>query len=384
MNRASRPAVVVAILALTAAALLRQFAQPAPDEWFAHDQQVYLAMTQAPFAATPLARRAPASWRILPPLVAGAAGRLTRRGPAFGFFILTFASFACIPIAAMTLLRRIGVTPTTTMILGAVAGLAPPVLGYMSWDVVRIDPFGLLLVYLSAIAVVAERPVGLTLVLLALSLTKETVLLAAFFAVGWSALFARKMLPVALLATAACVVVRWVLLPFWLPSPAVDGFVNLDGFRGVIGSLSLRYVARRGLLATASTFNVLLPLAAMAVIRERRSARGWLFAASIAVAFSQTLFASDTQRVTAAAYPFVLILCGFELDRIAEDRRRLAGALLVAAQFPWLLVYGRLVPDLPGIRFVEILIFVASMIAAAVTWAWRPAVAVAVRRGIHP
>jgi hypothetical protein len=218
----------------------------------------------------------------------------------------------------------------------------------------------------------------LILAILALSLTKETVLLAAFFAIGWSVLFARKMLPVALLATAAGVLLRWILLPLWLPSPAADGFANLNGFHGVIDSLSFHYVARRGLLATASTFNVLLPLAAMAVIRERRSARGWLFAASIAVAFSQTLFASDTQRVTAAAYPFVLVLCGFELDRLAEDRRWFVGALLVAAQCPWLLVYGRLVPDLPGIRFVEIVIFVASVSAAAVTWASRPSVEVAV------
>lgn len=375
MSPASRPAVVVAALALTAAALLRQFAQPAPDDWFAHDQQVYLAMARAPFSDTPIARKAPASWRILPPLVARAAGQLTRRGPEFGFFVLTFASFALIPIAAMAFLRRIAVTPVSSVFLGAVAALAPPVVGYMSWDVVRIDPFGLLLIYLTAIAVVAERPVALIVAILALSLTKETVVLGAFFAIVWSALFARKMLPVALLATGAGVLIRWVLLPRWLPSPTVDGFANLNGFRGVLDSLSLRYVARRALLATASTFNVLLPLAAMAVIRERWTARGWLFAASIVVAFSQTVFASDTQRVVAAAYPFVLALCAFELDRLPEDRRWIVGVALVAAQFPWLLVYGRIAPDLPGIRLVEIVIFVAAVVAAAVTWARQPSLA---------
>ena len=372
MTPTARPAVVVAVLALTAAALLRQFAQPAPDEWFAHDQQVYLAMTRAPFADTPPARRAPASWRILPPLVARAAGQLTRRGPEFGFFVVTFASFALIPIAAVAFLRRIGVTPASAVCLGAVAALAPPVVGYMSWDVVRIDPFGLLLVYLTMIAVVAEHPVALILAILALSLTKETVLLGAFFAIGWSALFARKMLPVAVLATGVGVLIRWALLPRWLPSPAVDEFANLSGFRGVLDSLSLRYVARRALLATASTFNVLVPLAAVAVIRERWTARGWLFAASIVVAFSQTLFASDTQRVVAAAYPFVLALCAFELDRLPEERRWIAGAALVAAQLPWLLVYGRIALDLPGIRLVEIVIFVASVVAAALTWALQP------------
>jgi hypothetical protein len=121
----------------------------------------------------------------------------------------------------------------------------------------------------------------------------------------------------------------------------------------------------------------------MAVIRERWTARGWLFAASIGVAFSQTLFASDTQRVVAAAYPFVLALCAFELDRLPEDRRRVVGGALVAAQLPWLMVYGRIMPDLPGIRLVEIVIFVVSVIAAAVTWSQLPAVAGRLRPGIH-
>jgi hypothetical protein len=122
------------------------------------------------------------------------------------------------------------------------------------------------------------------------------------------------------------------------------------------------------LLGSAATWNVLLPLAAVSLIRERRTKRGFLFTATIAVALCQVLFASDTQRVVAAAYPFVLAVCSFELDRLPERRRRFVGAALVVGQLPWLLVYGRIVPDLPGIRAAEIAIFVFSLGVAAVTW----------------
>jgi hypothetical protein len=80
------------------------------------------------------------------------------------------------------------------------------------------------------------------------------------------------------------------------------------------------------------------------------------------------LFASDTQRLVAAAYPFVLAVCAFELDRLPERRRRLVGAALIVGQLPWLMVYGRIVPELPGIRAAEIAIFVFSLAIAAVTW----------------
>ena len=96
-----RPAIALAVLALAAAACLRHFAQPAPAQWYAHDQQVYLAMARAPFSDDPEARRAPASWRILPPLIARFAGQLAGDAAERGFFILTFASFALFPVAAL-------------------------------------------------------------------------------------------------------------------------------------------------------------------------------------------------------------------------------------------------------------------------------------------
>jgi hypothetical protein len=368
MRPAVGASVMLAVLALSAAGLIRQFARPAPDEWFAHDQQVYLAMTRAPFADDPETRRAPASWRILPTLIARAIGQATGRGPEFGFLVLTFASFALIPIAARALLIRLGVTAGVAGLCGAFAALAPPILGYLSWDVVRIDAFGVLLIYVTAIAAVAESRAAVAVALIALSLTKETMLLGAFFAIGWSALFARRMLPAALLAAGVGALIRFVVLPTWLPPPSIDGFASANGLRGVIESMSLRYVGRRVLLASSSTFNLLLPLAAAAVVRERWSARTWVLAAAVGVGCAQILFASDTQRVVAAAYPFVLALCAFEIDRMSERGKMIAGAVLLVGQLPWLIVYGRILPDLPGIRVVEILIFLSTAALIAVLW----------------
>jgi hypothetical protein len=368
LSAAGRPSVAAAVLALTAAAMLRQFAQPPPADYFSHDQQVYLAMARTPFADTPIVRSAPASWRILPAVLARVGGEITGLGPSFGFFVVTFTSFALIPAATMGFLRRLGVTSTSATVCGAIAALAPPVIGYLSWDVVRVDAFGLLLLLAIAVAVVAERPVALCLAIVGLSLTKETVLIGAFFAVAWSVLYRRRMLPVSLMSLALAVFIRWVALPWWLPPPEVNHFSNLNGLLGALDQLSVRFVARRALLASASTWNVLLPLAAVSLIRERRSKRGFVFMATIAVALSQVLFASDTQRLVAAAYPFLLAVCAFELDRLPERRRRFAGAALVVGQLPWLLVYGRIVPDLPGIRAAEVAIFVFSLAVAAAAW----------------
>jgi hypothetical protein len=368
LGAGGRPAVAAAVLALTAAATLRQFAKPPPADYFTHDQQVYLAMARTPFADTPMVRRAPASWRILPALLARAAGEITTLGPSSGFFVVTFTSFALVPIAAIGFLRRLGVTSTSATVCGTIAALAPPVVGYLSWDVVRVDAIGLLLLFAIGIAVVAERPLALCLAIVALSLTKETVLIGAFFAVAWSVLYCRRMIPVSVMSLGLAFVIRWVALPWWLPPPEGNHFANLSGLLGALDQVSVPYVARRVLLGSAATWNVLLPLAAVSLIRERRTKRGFLFTATIAVALCQVLFASDTQRVVAAAYPFVLAVCSFELDRLPERRRRFVGAALVVGQLPWLLVYGRIVPDLPGIRAAEIAIFVFSLGVAAVTW----------------
>jgi hypothetical protein len=103
----------------------------------------------------------------------------------------------------------------------------------------------------------------------------------------------------------------------------------------------------------------MLPLAAIWIADDIRNPRAQALACGIAVAEAQILFASDTQRVVAAAYPFVIACCGFALSRLDPPRRTRVGAVLVAAQLPWLLENGRIV-HLRWLRGVEIAIVLVS------------------------
>jgi hypothetical protein len=97
---------------------------------------------------------------------------------------------------------------------------------------------------------------------------------------------------------------------------------------------------------------VLTPIAALALARRIRQPRAWAVAIPLTIATAQILVAIDTQRLVAAAYPFVLLACAWELDRLAPRTQALAGLLVVLAQVPWLVTYARIWP-LP-LRGVEI------------------------------
>ena len=116
------------------------------------------------------------------------------------------------------------------------------------------------------------------------------------------------------------------------------------------------------LLATASTWNVLTPLAAFALARRIQEPRAWAVALAILVASAQILVAIDTQRLVAAAYPFVLLACAWEVDRLPAGRRVVAGLLIAIAQVPWLLTYAR-VWTLP-LRAIEVVLVVTALCAA--------------------
>jgi hypothetical protein len=130
-----------------------------------------------------------------------------------------------------------------------------------------------------------------------------------------------------------------------------------------------RDMARRLLLATGGTWNVLLPLAAAALIRMRGTRVAAALAAPIALSTAQILIASDTARPVAAAYPFVMMAAALELDRLRPARRATVSIIVVLAQIPWLLTYAW-VARLP-LRGVEIALVLAAMVTTIAVW-WRP------------
>jgi hypothetical protein len=371
-------AAALGALSLAVAAFVRAHAAPAPWHYFAHDQQVYLAIARAPFSSDPQVHHASGSWRLLPPLAARYLA-FALGGPERGFLVLTFSMFALLPGACLAWLSSLGASRTSSIACAAVLAIAPPVVGLLAWDVVRVDAVGLLLLFLALIAAVRGRGAWLCLAIAAMAFTKETALIGAFFGVVWAALVNRRLLPAAAIAVVLAVAIR-SFLQWWIPPSPEYPFDNLKDFRVVMSSMSPSYIARRVLLTTAGTWNLLLPVVAVGMASRRWTGREWALTGALAVTMIQLVFATDNERVVAAGYPFVLAWCALQLDAIDDPQRRWAGAAIVLAQIPWLLAMGRVwptplpedqLPHLPPIRYVEIAIALASAAGAAIVFARR-------------
>jgi hypothetical protein len=381
-RRWSAPLAVIALaaLAVAAGAFVRAHAAPAPWSYFAQDQQVYLAVARAPFSDDPQVHHANGCWRLLPPLLARYIGR-PLGGPERGFLVLTFAAFALLPLAAWRWLDALGASRTSALAGAGVMALSPPVVGLLAWDVVRVDPVGLLLLFLAATATIQGRGGALVAAVAALAFTKETAMLGAFFAIAWAVLVNRRLVPAAAASVVTAVAIRSVL-QWWIVASPQYPFSILKDLHVVVGSISARYVARRLLLATAGTFNVLVPLVVIGMVSRRWGGRELALSGAIAVTMVQLVFATDNERVAAAGYPFVLAWGAMQLDALDERERRWAGAAVAIAQIPWLLELGRVwpapppgdsFPHMPPMRYVEIAIAAASVLAAAVALRRRPA-----------
>jgi hypothetical protein len=365
-------AAALAAMSLVAAAFVRAHAAPAPRHYFAHDQQVYLAIARAPFSDDPQVHHASGCWRLLPPLLARCIG-VPFGGPERGFLLLTFSMFALLPLASLTWLDALGTSWTSALACASVMAVAPPVVGLLAWDVIRVDAVGLLLLFVAVGAAVRARGVLLVAAIAAMAFTKETALIGAFFGLTWGALVDRRVLGPAAVAVVLAVGIRSFLQWWIVPSPMYP-FTNLKDFHVVLGSISPTYVARRLLLTTAGTWNLLLPLVAVGMASRPWGGREVALAGGLVLTMIQLAFATDNERVVAAGYPFVLAWTALQLDALDEGDRRRAGAAIVMAQFPWLLEMGRVwpapppgdqLPHLPPIRLVEIVILVGSIAAAA-------------------
>jgi hypothetical protein len=371
MIRRAWPAAALVALALGTAAFVRAHAVPAPAHYFAHDQQVYLAIARAPFSSDPQVHHASACWRILPPLMARYIS-LPLGGPERGFLMLTFATFALLPLAAFSWLAGLGTSRTSALAGATVMAVSPAVVGLLAWDVVRVDSVALLLLFLATTAAVRGRGAWLCVTIALMAVTKETALLGAFFGVLWAVLVDRRLIPAAALAVVLAVGIR-SLLQWWIvPSPAYP-FSNLKDFHVVMSSMSATYAGRRLLLATTGTFNLLVPLAAVAMASRRWGGREIALTGALAVTMIQLVFATDNERIVAAGYPFVLAWSALQLDAIDARARPWAAAALVLAQLPWLLEMGRVwpaplsedqLPHVPPIRYVEMAIAAATVAAA--------------------
>jgi hypothetical protein len=347
--------------ALVAATLIHRYAAPAPAHYFLVDQPRYLDFARHPFAVAHV--DAPHTWRVLAPLAARGIGEIVGGGPERGFLVLTFASLALMPIAVFSLLRALSLPTDASLWGAALATLTPTLLGTAAWDVVRVDAFATLLIALSAWAAVRGSPTLIVLSMVALALTKETVLVAALFALAWATLVNRRLLGAAIASLAAAIVIRGIWLPHIMPAEHPVG-AAAQVFQFLAASQDPRYVMRRLLLATATTWNVMLPAVAVSAAASIRNRRVQALLVGVTVAEAQIFFASDTERLVAAGYPFVIALCTRELATLDVRTRQGVGAALVLLQVPWLLTFGRLA-SLDWLRGVEVAIALVSAALAA-------------------
>jgi hypothetical protein len=351
-------ALAYGVLAVLCALAIESRAQP-PAIWDQFDQPVYRAMADHPFSADPDVTTPPWCWRVLPSLIV----HEMHLGADRGFHVLTLGSFAALPAVMMLLLRSMRISESTTILIGALAALLPPINGNLAWAYAMTDAFVVVLIACAVWATVAQNKAAMALCLILLALSKETWTLAAAFAVIWTALFNRAALTAVAAAVVAAGLVFGGLRVLIHPSAP---YSTLATFENLYLPWSARNVLRRALLATAGTWNVLTPVLAVSLARLRLRREALAIGCVVVLSMLQPLLATETMRPVAAAAPVVFIACAMEFERWPSRVRRGAGPLLVAAQIPWLLSYGYVAR--PPLRWAEILLAVVSLVAIPLAW----------------
>lgn len=322
------------------------------------DRQCYLAMAAAPFSDAPDVRKPPFCWRILPSLLVWASGL----DPRPGFRLLTLTCLAAFPPLLMTLLGAWRLREGTIVTAGALAAVAPSLVGYLSWSYAMTDALAVLLITAAVWSTVTRRGTLFILFLAASALTKETWTLAAAFAVIWTWRNDRDRWRAVATAIALAAVLH---IGVRAALPAVEEYSVAGWIAHLYWPIDPRGIARRLLLATAGTWGVLTPLAALAIARLRRTVMAPALAVPIALSTAQILVATESVRPVAAAYPFVLMACAFELERLEGRWKTVLAFALVLGQIPWLLTYATIV--LP-VRSAEIVLVLGAAALALVGW----------------
>jgi hypothetical protein len=324
---------------------------PAEATWL-HDERAYLSMAKA--VSLTQVRQPPFCWRVLLPWLV----KVTAADPNRGFYWWMVAALAVLPPLTAIFLRSAGVSERAALVGGALIAVAPPVFGLLPSDYIRTDGLGLVLVLVASIGFIRGWAVVFVASMMALALTRETWLMVSAFTLLWSRTASRRATLVSVMGTAAALAValfvRWTI-------PASAPYSWMHNAQGLYSPLSLTVVSRRLMLAVGATWNVLAIVLAMSLARRLHDARAWAIAAATVVATAQIAVAIDTQRLVAAAYPFVLLAIAWEIDALEPRSSRRAAAVLLVAQVPWLLRYtGWLTMSF---RWLDIALSVAAVLA---------------------
>jgi hypothetical protein len=320
------------------------------------DGRYYRAMATAPMDASPETRSVPYGWRILTPLIVWA----TRLPTDVGFKVLTFTTVALTPLALVWFLDGFGISAYSQRGAALLFGLTGPAAVYLSRDFVLVDGPAFLLLVLACACAVRRHHVLFLLTLLLLALTKEIAVLAAVFAVFWA--WQQHDRRQFIVASAGAALVAAVLVMLRLTIHPLVSYGYVEHVRDLYWPLSLRNVTRRLLLATGSTWNVVLPIAALQLFDPPRAWRSAAFVVPTAIAAAQISVALMTERIVVAAFPFVFAALAWEVDWLASgasDKLFALWAAVLIAQVPWVLHFGGL-GEFPYVRAIEIGLVLAT------------------------
>jgi hypothetical protein len=363
MSRRLHPALVVICLVTVVVAMLIAAVARVSSDSFPVDQQYYLAMARAPFGPRAEVHQPPFCWRLLPALLAHLAPAAEH-----GFRFITLASFAVLPAVVFWLARAVGSSVTSGLLAAALTIVAPPIIGLLSWDPIRPDPLATVLLGTASASVVRRNvPIAL-LSTVALALTKETVLIAVVFAIAWSALVDGRVWRLALgLAVAAVGILGAVRL---LVQP-VTSYPVLRAAEEIYLPFSWVNVARRLLLATATTWNFLFPFSVWSLLRDRDTRLSMVLAVCLAFVTAQIIVSFDIPRVVACGWPFVIAAIARALDRYSVPARVTVTVALALCQIPWLLAYGQIAAS--RLRPMEIILALSTVPVAVLAVRYRSA-----------
>lgn len=309
------------------------------------DHQKYAALAAHPFDM-PVA---PFRWRLLVPLMAKALPF----GQATSFRVVTIVAVWLTAVAMFVLLRRIGFDARLAgagMLLFLTFGWLT---GYPLYNIWLPDAMVCLVIVLLAIAALDRRPVVFAVLLLTGALMKEQVLIAAPL---WYTLTSnrlvdrRRMLTTALLSLPALIALAGLhlLLPAGpINTPdltqaglALNKWDLLPQSPGVLfATFGRSRVLTYPVLAvnwTVGAFGTIPLLALCAARKNARVAVRW--GPYLAAVYLQPMFASNTKRLIALAFPVMVIMA---LHGIVAIRARLRLRHSVAIAIPLVL----LVPD---------------------------------------
>lgn len=311
-------ALPLALLLLLAAAVRAHGRIPYPNALYAAwDHFRYMAMATHPFGTDPLAHDPPFCWRVLTPWLV----HLLPVVHTTGFWLVTVTSLLAATVSLMWFLRALGLPRVAAVAGGLAFVLLGPGVPFVLWDYMLVDPLAFALLATCLGCVVTRKGPLVLLLLVVYGFEKETVLLAAAFALvyayeqrDWKLL---RWSFAGIVVAGAIQLGLHVLIPAYRPYSLIHEFETVRTmYEQNASEIWLRLVD-----TFAGTWGILLPVAALQLVHRPRVLLRPSFLVLGVAATAQVLVSINSGRVVVYAFPVVIASCAFEIEYLVRATR---------------------------------------------------------------